>query len=101
MFKFVFIFLACLPFLSFAQEQKDSEIIVVPRDTANVYSQVENLLKTEGYKIGFETKTAILTQMKTMGRGGGIGTVYQFRITPDNTILVSGNVLMNLFNPEL
>ena len=74
---------------------------MVPRDTANTYSQVEKLLKTEGYKIGFETKTTIVTQMKTMGRGGGIGTVYKFRITPDNTILVSGNVLMNVFNPEL
>lgn len=27
MFRFVFIFLACLPFLSFAQEPKDFEII--------------------------------------------------------------------------
>jgi hypothetical protein len=101
MFKFVFIFLACLPFLGFAQEPKDSEIIVVPRDTANVYSQVANLLKTEGYTLWLDTKTTILTKQKTMGRGGGIGTVYKFRITPDNTILVSGDVLMNLFNPEL
>jgi hypothetical protein len=74
---------------------------VVPRDTANVYSQVANLLKTEGYTLWLDTKTTILTKQKTMGRGGGIGTVYKFRITPDNTILVSGDVLMNLFNPEL
>jgi hypothetical protein len=102
MLKLVFILLACFPILTSAQQKKDSEIIVVPRDSVNLYNQVESLLKTEGYKLGdvLNNKTLITTKPRTIGRRNGIVSIYQFRITSENTILVSGHVLLNMLNPS-
>ena len=100
MVKLIFIAFACFPILTSAQQQKDSEIIVVPTDSVNIYNQVETLLKAEGYKLGDGTNTLIITKPKTIGRKHGIVSIYQFRFTSENTILVSGHVLLNLLNPS-
>jgi hypothetical protein len=95
---FVF-FLAFLPLVGFSQVKNDSRLTITPKDSLNLFSQVETLLKAEGYKIQrvMPNNRALFTKSKTVG---GLETTFVFNFPPDKTILLDGQVLLNMLNPS-
>lgn len=94
--KYLLLFLL-LPFVSTSQEKKDSKVIVIAKDTSNLFRRVAAFLQADGYS--FEQKDEVLqfiaTGEKQMPRSGGSGKLRAS--IKDSTVTITGLVAADSF----
>lgn len=84
-----------MPCLSFAQQKKDSKIIVTPSDTSNLINRVALWLYDNGYSIDQKDESVkfIQSSEKTMKRWG---VSQKLRVlVKDSTMVITGSYSFN------
>lgn len=101
----LFLMLLFLPVFAFAQQKKDSRIVVHITDTSRLFDKVINQLYTEDYIVKVDDKAhgLIVTEQRALKNDESILVIYKLRLT-DTAITFTGegalNATIKLFGVE-